>query len=121
MTGATHTPGPWVIEAPYLSEIQTEDRLTVASCWYADADGAEITVTGVLPCSLEESAANARLIAAAPCIAGSGQFLLDRLAGFERTVESESGDAAVTDWHGHVAPAIARFRAAISKATGAPT
>ena len=47
-------------------------------------------------------------------VAGTGAFLLDRLADFERTVESESGDAAVNDWHGHVVPAIARFRSALS-------
>ena len=47
-------------------------------------------------------------------VAGTGAFLLDRLADFERTVESESGDASVNDWHGHVVPAISRFRSALS-------
>lgn len=61
-----HTPGPWVLDPQYLSEVQTEDLKTIASCWHEHADGATITVTGVLPCSLAESAANAHLIRAAP-------------------------------------------------------
>jgi hypothetical protein len=59
-----------------------------------------------------------RLVASAPDMADTGAFLLARLAEFEQTVESESGAAVVRDWHGHVAPAVARFRAAIAKATG---
>lgn len=65
--------------------------------------------------------ADARLIAAAPDLLEDGRFLAERLAEFERTVEAESGDAAVRDWHGHVAPALARFRAAITRATLPPT
>ena len=66
MSETKHTPGPWIVDPIYLSEVQTPDFKTISSCWHEHADGAEITVTGVLPCSLEESAANARLIAAAP-------------------------------------------------------
>lgn len=61
-----HTQGPWMVDARYLSEVQTADDKTVASCWHEHADGQEITVRGVLCCTMEESAANARLIAAAP-------------------------------------------------------
>lgn len=71
-----HTPGPWVLDPQYLSEVQTEGMKTIASCWHEQADGATITVTGVLPCSLEESAANARLIAAAPELLGALRFIL---------------------------------------------
>lgn len=63
---SNHTPGPWSIDPQYLSEVQTPDMLTIASCWHKHAVDQEITITGVLPCSLEESAANARLISAAP-------------------------------------------------------
>ena len=61
-----HTPGPWMIDPKYLSEIQTADDKTICSAWHQHASGQEIVVTGVLECSLEESAANAKLIAAAP-------------------------------------------------------
>ncbi|RWO20708.1 hypothetical protein [Mesorhizobium sp.] len=61
-----HTPGPWAIDPTYLSEVQTPDDKTIASCWHAHAEGRTVSITGVLECSLEESAANARLIAAAP-------------------------------------------------------
>jgi len=40
-------------------------------------------------------------------------FLLDRLYDFEQTVEAESRDDAVRDWHGFVVPAIARARQAL--------
>ncbi|RWP64868.1 hypothetical protein [Mesorhizobium sp.] len=63
---ANHTPGPWAIDPKYLSEVQTPDDKTIASCWHAHAEGRTVSITGVLECSLEESAANARLIAAAP-------------------------------------------------------
>lgn len=61
----------------------------------------------------ENARANARLIAAAPEMAGDGQFLLDRLDDFEREIEDE---ALIREWSGHVAPALSRFRAAITKA-----
>jgi hypothetical protein len=62
------------------------------------------------------SETNARLIAAAPCVVEGGSFLLDRLDDFERAMEAN--EDTEREWHGHVAPAIARFRAAIAKATG---
>ena len=66
MSQSKHTPGPWMVDPKFLSEVQTSDDKTVCSAWHQHADGATITVTGILACSLEESAANARLIAAAP-------------------------------------------------------
>lgn len=74
-----HTTGPWVIDPKYLSEVQTPDMLTIASCWHEHAVDKEITITGVLPCSLEESASNARLIAAAPDLLDSLRDCLDRI------------------------------------------
>lgn len=98
MTDA-HTPGPWVVDATYLSEVQTADNLSIASCWHKHADGAEITVTGVLPCDLAESAANARLIAAAP-------DLLEACRAGLYVAEAEGANATA-----------AIIRAAIAKAT----
>lgn len=66
--------------------------------------------------SREEVEANARLIAAAPDMASDGQFLLDRLSELDF---SDEDDVLVSNWCGHVEPAIARFRAAIARATGA--
>lgn len=73
---AKHTPGPWKVDPAYLSEVQTADEKTIASCWHEHADGAQITVTGVLACGLEESAANARLIASAPDLLAALKELL---------------------------------------------
>ena len=64
-----------------------------------------------------EVRANARLIAAAPDLADDGQFLVERLADLENSL-GESAEMIVRDWHGHVAPALARFRAALSRAQG---
>lgn len=97
---AEHTKGPWVIEKPYLSEVQTKDNLTVASCWHERAAGQTITVQGVLSCSLEESAANARLIAAAP-------DLLEALKRAVSQLESRGYDGLSSGAY-----------AAIAKATG---
>jgi len=40
-----------------------------------------------------------------------GSFLLDRLEDFERGIQD---DGLAREWSGHVMPAIARFRAALS-------
>lgn len=61
-----YTKGRWVCPEAYPSEVEREDGKTIASCWHEQAVGAEITLVDVAPVSLEESAANARLIAAAP-------------------------------------------------------
>lgn len=63
----------------------------------------------------EEYRSNALLIAAAPELLGDGQFLLDRLAEFERELED---DQVAREFYGHVSPAIARFSAAIAKTEG---
>ena len=57
-----HTPLPWVIDPTYPSEVQTSQLESITLCWHEQAAGQEITVTGVLPCSLSESAANAVFI-----------------------------------------------------------
>lgn len=63
----------------------------------------------------ESQSANAKLIAAAPELMGDGQFLLDRLADFERELED---DGVAREFYGHVSPAIARLSAAVAKALG---
>lgn len=62
MAEREHTPGPWIIDPAYPSEVQTSDLNTICSVWHAHAAGETITVRGVLECSLEESAANAAFI-----------------------------------------------------------
>jgi hypothetical protein len=64
-----------------------------------------------------EIEANARLIAAAPEMHSDGAFLLDRLDDFEREIQDEE---LLREWAGHVSPAIARFRAALSRAKDQP-
>ncbi len=61
-----HTPGPWKVDPRYPSEVQTLDDRSISSCWHSQCEGQDITLIGILPCSLEESAANACLMAAAP-------------------------------------------------------
>lgn len=88
-----HTPGPWVIDENYLSEVQTSSLLTVATCWHEHTAGQTINVTGVLECSLEESAANARLIAAAPDLLRFAEKVRD----YARETDDESLFAAADD------------------------
>ncbi len=78
MDDATHTPAPWVIDAAYPSEVQAEGGKTIASCWHQYAVDAVVTLNDVLPCTLEESAANARLIAAAPDLLHALQVAITR-------------------------------------------
>ena len=61
-----YTPGPWAVDADFVSEVNAPNGLTVATSWHAYAANQTITVRGVNPVPLAESAANARLIAAAP-------------------------------------------------------
>lgn len=113
MAGQSHTAGPWKLF--FVKSGPKEGQLLGIGTEAGEGVG---DYRGGLWGDGEEKLANARLIAAAPCMANDGAFLLARLAEFEQTMESESGDAAVRDWHGHVVPALAQFRAAISKATG---
>lgn len=63
----------------------------------------------------EELLEAAREMAAARDMKERGEFLLDRLTELEATLKD---DEVARQFHGHVAPAIARFRFALSKATG---
>lgn len=102
-----HTPGPWTVEeygdedCPALViHRDSENRICFMATPGSHGDPARI-------------AADACLIAAAPEVVGAGQFLLDRLDDFEREIQSEE---LAREWAGHVAPALSRFRAAITKA-----
>ncbi len=95
------TPGPWIVEAPYFSEVQTMERESVASCWHSDCNGKSVTISGVIECSPEESAANARLIAAAPDL-----------------LEALKDAVCALDCCGKDYPAAEKAREAIAKATG---
>ena len=112
----SHTPGPWVIDPAYPSEVQTADLKTVSSCWHEYADGLTIKVTGILPCSIEESAANARLIAAAP-------ELLEALAQCQKALAmmitpTQIDQTSTLQAFAIATEAEAKARGAISKAEG---
>lgn len=118
MSESKHTPGPWraaakpssIVGWPVTSEtgrVVCDVNWQFRASFEKDVSGVEFNRT---------SEANARLIAAAPCVVEGGSFLLDRLDDFERVMEAN--EDTEREWHGHVAPAIARFRAAIAKATG---
>lgn len=117
-----HTPGPWrTFERPMGIEILRDNRLAPIHWPSAGLRVAEVRFRrsgrggSFVGNAVDE--ANARLIAAAPDMACDGQFLLDRLDEFERDGLSGYGER---EWIDHVAPAIARFRAAIAKALPAP-
>jgi hypothetical protein len=100
-----HTRGSWIVPQQYPSEIENADGKTIASCWHEHAANRTINVVGVLECSLEESAANARLIAAAPELLEMAKWAEAAIAPFSREPAEKSG--------------ISRLRAAIAKAGAA--
>jgi hypothetical protein len=65
-------------------------------------------------CPPETLAAYAKLMAAAPELLTDGRFLADRLDDFGRILMD---DHDAREYFGHVAPALARFQAALTKAT----
>lgn len=84
------------------------------SGWSASLTEAELAVVeNRLPS--EQHYRDECIRAAAPDLYGDGQFLLDRLSEFEREL---ADDHVAREFMGHVAPAIARFRAALAKAGG---
>jgi hypothetical protein len=109
--GAGFTPGPW-----HVGEVRHAGAFQLVT---AGDKGYVCEVRcGFLGNDLDHATreANAALIAAAPDLAEDGQFLADRLT----ELDGASGDPAefMREFYGHVAPALTRFRAAISKALG---
>lgn len=100
-----HTEGPWLFDG--VAQIVEARRPHMRIAFLPSDHHA-----------YESSKFNGRLIAAAPDMSGDGAFLLDRLDEFERELDSAGTDGLTREWCGHVRPAIARFRAAIARATG---
>jgi hypothetical protein len=46
---------------------------------------------------------------------GAGEFLSDRLRDFSHDVDASDTETIYREFHGHVAPALARFDAALEK------
>ena len=95
-----HTPLPWVIDPTYPSEVQTSQLESITLCWHEQAAGQEITVTGVLPCSLSESAANAAFIVRA---CNSHYQLVEALRGIIDHFDCSHGNAP---GHDHLIPGV---------------
>jgi hypothetical protein len=94
MTTTRHTPGPWAISVHAQWAIDASDGKPVASSGFL-SDGIR---------SVEEQAANARLIAAAPSLLAACGMALDVL---------------ISDGYDEQSPPVARLRAIIATATGA--
>jgi len=109
-----HTPGPWEARQEFANRWRIESR-ALGEEYLPVSVGLACTTVLEVGVNNEHTAANARLIAAAPDLAGTGAFLLERLADFENRI---STDEDAREFHGHVAPAIANFRNAIAKARG---
>ena len=97
------TQGDWCAPSKYPSEIENTQGLTVASCWHEHAVDKEITLVGILPCTLDESRANASRIARVPQlerIALAAEALADAVNNIRRAVNTvwalEARDKAIT-------------------------
>lgn len=108
-----HTSGPWF--ADLLNERREGGRFYVFITAKEQLVPICAVTSGVEGYGREEGRANARLIAAAPDLLKDGAFLADRLDELENDLLD---DEVARQFHGHVAPALARFRAAIARATG---
>ena len=85
--------------------------LAAAECQFALLDGPDGA-----PVAYVYREEDVRLYAAAPDLLEDGGFLIDRLDEFESDLKD---DAVARQFYGHVSPALARLRAAISRANGA--
>jgi hypothetical protein len=112
-----HTPGPWAVRASHRQNacVSVVAGLTEVACLYGVSDPATRDAGGVW-CEQPQRDIDARLIAAAPCVIETGAFLLDRIDDLDWSLRPEEFER---EWHGHVEPALSRFRAAIARATGA--
>lgn len=113
MSEQPFTAGPWVVDPMYPSEVQTQDNLTIASCWHERCVDAQVTLQGILPCSMEESAANARLIAAAPAMYEALKAILPAVDAYLMSGDAGARDLKARTWNRDVQ----RARAALSQAS----
>jgi hypothetical protein len=115
-TGAGAWPtGPYVFDE--ISAHRPDDGLGyIYLAEHPSGLGPTLAHTGDMVLTSVENRALGHLFAAAPDLAEDGQFLADRLT----ELDGASGDPAefMREFYGHVAPALTRFRAAISKALG---
>ena len=117
MTKAKHTPGPWTATPAYIADAT---GTKVVACYHGAKDSA---MNWVSDHTTLESAANARLIAAAPDLLAALEFILPiaighakDARGFLRSshdIESFTNDSSVNEW-----PWVQRTFAAIAKARG---
>lgn len=111
MTDVKHTPGPWRIDPGFCCDVQTADAaLEIAST-------SEDTLHAGRKPPSDEQRANARLIAAAPCMLAALEAMLVGSKYRETTI----GGRALTGWATIRMPnedALNLARAAIAKARG---
>jgi hypothetical protein len=117
----TYTPGPWFAGDP----IEDDSGMLIVSVGGLDLSDRpgrrhhyEDTICEVWdnPNNAGDVVDTARIIAAVPQLVTDAQFLIDRLYEFEASLED---GASFREFHGHVAPALVRFRAAIENAVSA--
>ena len=107
MNTTKHTPGPWTVCRPICTTHATPIRVHGENlCWVCGLDSA-------LQFSREQTAANARLIAAAPAMLEALRGTLGLAEAYYRTLPD---DGAAQDHY--MAEVIAPARAAIAAATG---
>ncbi len=94
-----HTPGDWYVSHNELTSDSLPGRNTIA------------TMAAWLPHAEEEQRANARLIAAAPCLLEALRMMTSHYCNLVR-----SGDAG--NWEPDAEPEVMQARAAIAKAEG---
>lgn len=99
MTETKFTPGPWSVPKKYISEVEHSSGSTIATCWHELCANQTIDVTDIYECSLEESAANAHLIAAAPELYEALEKAKAAMQPFDHRVFYDNGDVTVTDVH----------------------
>ena len=76
MAEGKHTPGEWTIDPRWPADIETADGLQIAAAFRSQSAGRTWQIVG--PCPDErEALANARLIAAAPCLLEALKHIAD--------------------------------------------
>jgi hypothetical protein len=114
-----------VVDPQYPSEVQTPDLNTICSVWHEHAEGETITVTGIHPASLQESAANAAFIVKAVNAYEANQSTIAKLTEALESAKKrmrncrgaiESNQVVDKDVHGSLGNGIRDIDAALSLA-----